>query len=276
MTIPFMRKTLILVFVLCATTAALAVPAQKPNILVIFTDDHGWADLGAHRVDPDIRTPHLDQLARDGLRFSRGYVTAPQCVPSRAGLIAGRHQNRFGVEDNQKGPLPLDVLTVPERLKRAGYITGMVGKWHLAHSGEGRREGRMAHNNQDYLPHAHGFEEYWCGSMRQYHASHDLTGNALAGAPQRVTDTRFRITVQTEAALAFLDRRAAQPDEPWFLYLAWYAPHVPLESPEPWFSKTPSHLPQERRQALAMIAAMDEGVGALRERLRQLGVEEAP
>lgn len=254
---------------LAALPLIAAQSVTKPNILVIFTDDHGWADFGAHRVDPDIRTPHLDQLARDGLRFSRGYVTAPQCVPSRAGLIAGRHQNRFGVEDNRKGPLPLDVLTVPERLKRAGYLTGMVGKWHLDHSGEGS----MTHSHQDYLPHGHGFDEYWCGSMRQYHASHDLQGNALADAPRRVTDNRFRVTVQTEAALAFLDRRATQPEKPWFLYLAWYAPHVPLESPEPWFSKTPSHLPRERRQALAMIAAMDDGVGALRQRLRQLEVD---
>jgi len=104
---------------------------RKPNILVIFTDDHGWADLGAHGVDKDIHTPHLDQLVRDGVLFRRGYVTAPQCVPSRAGLITGTHQNRFGVEDNHKGPLPLEVTTLPERLKRAGYVTGMAGKWHL-------------------------------------------------------------------------------------------------------------------------------------------------
>jgi arylsulfatase A-like enzyme len=79
-------------------------PGTKPNLLVIFTDDQGWADLGAQGVDPDIRTPHTDQLARDGVRFTRGYVTGPQCVPSRAGLITGTHQNRFGVDDNLKGP----------------------------------------------------------------------------------------------------------------------------------------------------------------------------
>ena len=110
--------------------------------------------------------------------------------------------------------------------------------------------------------------------MRHYTASHDLSGAPLPNAPAEVTDTRFRITVQTEAALSFLERRSATPESPWFLYLPWFAPHVPLESPEPWYSQTPAGLPKERRQALAMIAAMDDGVGQLREKLRALGMEQ--
>ncbi|MFZ9091813.1 MAG: sulfatase-like hydrolase/transferase, partial [Planctomycetaceae bacterium] len=86
--------------------------AEKPNVLLIYTDDHGWADLGLQGADPDIRTPHLDQLAKDGVRFTRGFVSAPQCVPSRAGVITGRYQQRFGVEDNRKGPLPLSERTI--------------------------------------------------------------------------------------------------------------------------------------------------------------------
>ena len=112
---------------LCAADA----PSRRPNVLLIYTDDHGWADLGAQGVDGDIRTPNLDQLALDGVRFTRGYVTAPQCVPSRAGVITGRYQQRFGVEDNKKGPLPLTELTIAERLKPAGYLSGFVGKCHL-------------------------------------------------------------------------------------------------------------------------------------------------
>ena len=243
--------------------------APKPNILLMFTDDHGWADVGAQGVDADIRTPHLDELARDGVRFTRGYVTAPQCVPSRAGLITGQHQNRFGLEDNLKGALPLEVVTIPERLKQAGYVTGMSGKWHLDLTRE--QSSQRQRVNPDFLPHAHGFDEYWCGAMRQYHASHDLQGRPIAGAPNLVRDERFRITSQTEAALRFLERREARPEQPWFLYLPWFAPHVPLESPEPWFSRTPAHLPKERRQALAMIAAMDDGLGRLREQMRAMG-----
>ena len=257
-----------------AAAAAAADSTSKPNILLIYTDDHGWADLGAQGVDTDIRTPNLDQLARDGVRFARGYVSAPQCVPSRAGVITGRYQQRFGVEDNGKGPLPLAQLTIAERLKSAGYVSGQVGKWHLDIGGDRRQKGGKAMRIQrDHMPHGQGFDEYWCGSLRQYHASHDLKGQPFADAPRVVTDDRFRIGVQTEAALSFLDRRTAKPEQPWFLYLAWFAPHVPLESPEPWFSKTPATLPLERRQALAMIAAMDDGLGHIREKLRAMGAE---
>ena len=258
----------LLLLFLAAVNPLLSAGPAKPNILVIYTDDHGWADLGAQRVDQDIRTPNLDKLAADGLRFFRGYVSAPQCVPSRAGLITGRYQQKFGVEDNNKGPLPLDELTIPKRLKAAGYISGQVGKWHLA--GEGTED---AVSQKGHLPPNVGFDEYFCGTMNRYWASHDLGGQPFADAPHSVEDTRFRIAVQTEAALSFLDRRAVKPGLPWFLYVAFFAPHVPLESPEPWFSRTPANLPLERRQALSMIAAMDDGVGRLRARLQAMGVE---
>lgn len=247
--------------------------ADKPNIILIYSDDHGWADLGVQGSDQDIRTPHLDAMARDGVRFTRGYVSAPQCVPSRAGVLTGRYQQRFGVEDNNKGPLPLAELTIAERLKAAGYVTGQVGKWHLDLVGgkKGEKGLRVA---KEHMPHAHGFDEYFRGELRQYLASHDLQGKPYADAPHLVADNRFRVVVQTEAALSFLDRRAAQPAQPFFLYLAYYAPHVPLESPEPWFSKTPAHLPKERRQALAMMAAMDEGIGQLRAKLKATGQDQ--
>lgn len=250
-----------------------AAEANKPNFLILYTDDHGWADFGLHGSDSDIRTPHLDRLAQEGVRFSRGYVTAPQCVPSRAGLLTGRHQNRFGVDDNLSGPLPLEQVTIAERLKRAGYVTGQVGKWHLnvAH-GPGRT--RQAKQSREHLPHAQGFDEYWCGSRGSYHASHDLSGRPLESPPQVIQDRRFRITVQTEAALSFLDRRAGRSEQPWLLYLAWFAPHVPLESPEPWFSQTPAQLPLQRRQALAMIRAMDDGLGRIRQKLKDMGQEQ--
>ncbi len=244
--------------------------ADKPNIILIYSDDHGWADLGAQGTDQDIRTPNLDAMARDGVRFTRGYVSAPQCVPSRAGVLTGRYQQRFGVEDNNKGPLPLEQLTLAERLKGAGYVTGQVGKWHLDLIG-GKKGEKALRVSKEHMPHAQGFDEYFRGELRQFYASHDLQGRPFADAPHLVADNRFRVVVQTEAALSFLDRRAAKPDQPFFLYLAYYAPHVPLESPEPWFSKTPAKLPKERRQALAMMAAMDEGLGQLRAKLKAMG-----
>ena len=260
-----------LLTLLLASLAAHA--ADKPNIILIYSDDHGWADLGAQGSDQDIRTPHLDAMARDGVRFTRGYVTAPQCVPSRAGVLTGRYQQRFGVEDNNKGPLPLEQLTIAERLKAAGYVTGQVGKWHLDLVG-GKKGDKLLRSSKEFMPHAQGFDEYFRGELRQYLASHDLSGKPFADAPHLVADNRFRVVVQTEAALSFLDRRAAQPAQPFFLYLAYYAPHVPLESPEPWFSKTPAHLPKERRQALAMMAAMDEGIGQLRAKLKATGQDQ--
>ena len=250
-----------------------ATEPRKPNIILIYSDDHGWADLGIQGVDKDIRTPNFDQLARDGVRFTRGYVTAPQCVPSRAGVLTGRYQQRFGVEDNNKGPLPLVEKTIAERLKVAGYATGMSGKWHLD-LGPGKEGSKAARVLNGHMPHAQGFDEYWRGELRQYYASHDLKGVPFADAPRLVVDNRFRVVVQTDAALSFLDRRLANSAQPWFLYLAWYAPHVPLESPEPWFSRTPEHLPLKRRQALAMIAAMDEGLGTIRRKIKEAGQED--
>ena len=245
---------------------------RRPNIVVIYTDDHGWADLGIQGVDPDVQTPHLDQLARDGVLFSRGYVTAPQCVPSRAALLTGRYQQRFGVEDNNRGPLPLSEVTIAERLRPQGYLSGWVGKCHLDISAAKGVE-KSQRILPDHMPHQQGFDEYFRGELRQFYASHDLLGRPVQNPPQLITDNRFRVVVQTEAALSFLNRRAAEPQQPWFLYLAWYAPHVPLESPEPWFSRTPEYLPLQRRQALAMIAAMDDGVGRIREKLRELGAD---
>ncbi len=242
---------------------------RQPNVVIVYTDDQGWTDLGIHGVDPDVRTPHLDQLARDGVLFLAGYSTAPQCVPARAGLIAGRHQNAFGVDDNLKGPLPHDEYTLAERLRDAGYVTGMVGKWHLdlVRTSDGQR------SSVEYLPHAHGFEEYFCGAMQRYHASHDLAGRALADPPQVVTDNRYRVDVQTEAALGFLRRRADDP-RPFLLYLAYFAPHSPLEDP-PHYMERLSHVEEyARRMGLASILAMDDGMGRIREQLETMGATE--
>lgn len=259
--------------------------ASRPNIILIYSDDHGFADLGAQGTDTDIRTPNLDALARDGVRFSNGYVTAPQCVPSRAGVITGRYQQRFGVNENGRGPLPLAELTLAERLKVAGYVSCQVGKWHLERGpgGEGEADAPAAKaggqkkkaesgklDGLEFHPLAQGFDEYFTGSMNSFVASHDLKGNKLPDAPKTLTDPRFRCVWQTDAALSFIDRHAR---DPFFLYLAYFTPHVPLASPEPWFSKTPAHLPLQRRQALAMIAAMDEGIGQIRAKLREQGNE---
>lgn len=271
--------TFFLLFAQMAALHAAETPTKsavgKPNIIVILTDDHGWADLGAQGADARIRTPNVDQLARDGVRFTRGYVTAPQCTPSRAGLISGRYQNSVGVEQNGD-PMPGEVVTLPERLKASGYITGISGKWHLDSGGRQHDEDGEKVNDPELAPRRQGFDEYFHGSMQTYSASHALDGTAYPDAPHPVTAKGCRVGLQTEWALQFLKRRAAEAEKgkPFFLFLAYMAPHIPLEFPRPWIDRVPKDLPRERRSALALLAAIDDGVGRVRQQLKDMGQSE--
>lgn len=229
--------------------------ADKPNVIVIYTDDHGWPDIGAAGINDDIRTPHLDRLAAAGVYAESGYSTAPQCVPSRAGLLTGRSQNRFGVESNG---MPLDgfnaELTIAERLKKAGYATGQIGKWHLG----------LTQNITD-----HGFDDVYAkNANRPCHANYTLDGKTIP--MQTVNDGLYHLDACSEAARVFIERHH---DEPFFLYLAYRAPHVPLDAPQKYLSRFPGKMPERRRQALAMISAMDDGVGLIRKTLRAHGLE---
>lgn len=174
------------------------------------------------------------------------------------------------MEDNNKGPLPLEEVTIAERLKPAGYTSCQVGKWHLEPPQDWKPADEKKGDRQSFQPWAQGFDEYFTGQMNRFSASHDLQGHALPNAPHQLTDPRFRCVWQADAAISFIDRHQR---DPFFLYLAFFTPHVPLQSPEPWFSETPKDAPMERRQALAMIAAMDDGIGRLREKLRTTGLE---
>jgi uncharacterized sulfatase len=260
--------TLAALLSICHPPCAGAVP---PNIILIITDDHGWADIGAQGADAHLRTPNIDQLARDGVRFTRGYVTAPQCTPSRAGLMSGIYQNKLGVEQNFD-VLRGEVVTLQERLKKSGYTTGISGKWHLDVA-LGKDEKHVY--DPDLAPQSQGFDEYFNGGMQAYSASHALNGKPYQDAPRNVTAKGCRVALKTEWALQFLKRRAAGAGKtkPFFLYLAYMAPHVPLEFPQSWISKIPKDLPRERRSALALLAAIDEGVGKVRQQLRDMGQE---
>ena len=255
--------------------------AGKPNVIVIVTDDQGWADLACQGRRPEVQTPNMDALAASGVRFDRGYVSAPVCIPSRAGLLTGRYQTRFGIETNADGPLPASEKTIGDRMRDAGYVTGLVGKWHVASSpansaGAKRippREimwGDNATINDPNLPGKRGFDEYYYGANQNFAASFDLEGKSLANAPVLVNERRFRVDVQTEAALAFIKRQAANP---FFLYLGYFAPHVPLEAPEKYLARFPEEKDPTRRMALAMISAMDDGIGRIRDLLLERGLE---
>lgn len=267
-------QTTLLLF-LCALSLT---AADKPNIIVICTDDHGYADLGCQGLLKDVKTPHLDKMAADGTRCTNGYITAPQCIPSRAALLTGRYQQRFGLDANGSIPLPVDEVTIAQRLQKSGYRTGMVGKWHLDPnhaSTEWMREFMPEAKGEKvaippklanpYMPDKRGFTDIFSGHTQSYLANYDLDAKDIKPT-RNLRKEGFRLDIQTDAALAFIDRSAKQP---FFLYLAYFAPHVPLEATQKYLKRFPGEMPERRRTALAMISAMDEGVGRIREKLEQ-------
>ena len=257
---------------------------EKPNIIVIYTDDHGYADLGIQGQRSDVKTPNIDQLARDGVRMTSGYVTAPQCAPSRAGMLTGRYQQKFGLDENNTIPLPLEETILPQRLKKAGYATGMTGKWHLEPSHIDKEwiaknmpelvGKKITHEDipfskiLPYMTSERGFDDCFQGSMSNYWTNYDLKGNTIE--KQRIFDKRFRLDVQSDAAVTFIDRNH---EKPFFFYLAYYGPHVPLEATEKYLSRFPGEMPERRRHALAMLSAIDDGVGRIRETLRKYSID---
>ena len=180
--------TLLASFCLFPTFGTLCA-ADKPNLIVILADDQGWTDLSCQGVRKDLRTPNLDALAAGGLRATSGYVTAPQCMPSRAGLLTGRYQTRFGAQSNGAKLDGFDKeQTLATRLKKAGYATGMTGKWHL---------GPEAKITQ------HGFDDVFCtqgaaGMDLKAWANFDLAGNTTPGAPVNRNDL-YHLEVNTAA-----------------------------------------------------------------------------
>lgn len=258
---------------------------DRPNIIVIFSDDQGWADLGVQDQADDVQTPHLDTMAAEGVRFTSGYVTAPQCSPSRAGLLTGRYQQRYGYDEIRDGPMPFSEITIADRLSDAGYTTGMVGKWHLEPNKDTKNWAQSIGLSPDengsyhipkifrlpYTPPWRGFDDYFMGGMNTYFHNYNLDGSNTNPLGDLSKIPGFRIDIQTEAALAFIDRRK---DDSFFLYLAYMAPHVPLEAPEKYLARFSGEMPTRRRYALAMMAAMDDGVGRLRARLDQLELSE--
>ncbi len=281
-----------LLLLIAVSAFSLHAESSKPNIIIIFTDDHGWADLGIQGVFDDVKTPYTDQLAESGVRFTSGYVTAPQCRPSRAGLMSGRYQNRFGLEHNGHNAYPWSEYTIAERLKDVGYVTGMAGKWHLDGyvdslgrlpdgsnatqeqiDGKGRELAKMNRNQASPgQVHRHGFMEHLSGSMTNYVATHSTDGKDLGGIVTH-KDQRYRLEVQAEWSANFI-KRHARGDKPFFLYTAFFAPHVPLEAPEKYLSRFSEDMPLRRRKALAMISAVDDGVGLITKTLQDEGALE--
>ena len=259
----------------------------QANVIFIITDDQGYADLGCYGQVTDIKTPNIDQLAATGVRMTAGYCTSPQCVPSRAGLITGKYQQRFGLEGNNTGPLPLSEKTIADKLKSKGYITGMVGKWHLQPLhvqtkwvDENLKSPKMVNGrvhipsylSKQYLPDQRGFIDYFCGPDKDYRANFDLEGNYYGEKKKSFSFKDFRIDLQTKAALEFIKRNK---NDPFFLYLAYYGPHVPLDDvPMKYKERFAGPMPERRRAALGLMSAIDDGVGKIMDLLRDNDLEE--
>ncbi len=244
-----------------ATSAGIARP---PNIVVILVDDLGYADLSCQGAT-DLSTPRIDSLAAQGIRFTSGYVSAPQCSPSRAGLLTGRYQNRFGHEYNYGGRdpdagLPTSERTIADRMKEAGYVTGVVGKWNLG-------------TTDRFGPYNRGFtESFWQENGGVYFPA-PRTG-VLAGlrrGRELAEEKEYSTDAFGREAAAFIDRHQKKP---FFLYLAFIAPHWPMEA-KPEHLKRFEHVQDlHRRTFLAMMVSLDENVGRVLDKLRETKLEE--
>jgi len=257
---------------------------EKPNIILIFTDDHGYADIGANGYASDVKTPNIDQLAANGVRMTSGYITAPQCIPSRAGILTGRYQQRFGLDENGTIPLPLEEILIPERLIKAGYTTGMAGKWHLdpnhgSHEWIKKNMPKADSNQQIKIPaklrrpyqtDKRDFDYVFEGYINQYHSNFDLTSGKKT-EPKTITENGYRLEIQTKAALAFIKENK---EKPFFFYLSYFAPHVPLEATQKYLDRFPGDMPERRRHALAMLSAIDNGVGDIKRTLKEFNIDQ--
>ena len=253
---------LLTALLLAPLTALHAAEALKPNIIVILADDLGYADLGC-QGSKEVVSPHMDSLAANGVRCTAGYISAPQCCPSRAGLMTGRYQNRFGFETNeqaQRGGLPLSERTMADRLKAAGYVTGMVGKWHL---GVGKNQ----------RPHQRGFDEAFWHANGGVLFPDRKTGfiDHLYRNAERLREKEYSTDAFGREAAAFIERHQR---EPFFLYVAFVPPHWPMEA-KPEHLAQFAHIPDlHRRTMLGMMASLDENVGRVLTKLRETKLEE--
>ena len=242
----FTNPILLLIFLLVTSVGK---ADDRPNIIVFYTDDHGHADLSCQGVVDDIRTPNVDALAKSGVLARNGYSTAPQCVPSRAGLLVGKYQSRFGVETNGNSLSGFDrEQTIAERLQRAGYVTAQFGKWHLGPTPKITN---------------HGFRHVYAQNSGGNFAA-NITLDGSDQTMQTVKPTRYHIDGCSKAAASIIERYKEQP---LFLYIAYRAPHVPLDAPRKYLDRFPGKMPERRRQALAMLSAVDDGVGLITQTL---------
>ncbi len=238
------------------------IEARKPNVIVLLSDDVGWAEYGFQGCT-DIPTPNIDSIARSGVRFTQGYVSGPYCSPTRAGLMTGRYQTRFGHEFNsvaRQSGLSLKETTIADRLKSLGYATIAVGKWHLG-------------EKPPFRPWQRGFDEFY-GTLNNtpfYHPTKFIDSRVSQEIQKVPDDDLYTTHKSAERALQFIDQHK---DRPWFLYLPFNAQHAPLQAPEKYLARFSNIKDDKRRTFAAMMSAMDDAVGNVLDKVRQIGQEQ--
>ena len=235
---------------------------SKPNVLIILVDDLGYADVGFQGCK-DIPTPNIDHLAKNGMVCTNGYVTHPFCSPTRAGLLTGRYQQRFGHEfnpvydplDKNEG-LPLGEKLLPQFMKDSGYKTGWVGKWHLGSSPAHIPSQRGFDDTFGFIGGGHRYQD-WVPNERQY--TLPIMKN------DKAVDVKNHVTTAlAEQAAAFVQ---AQVDKPWFLYLAFNAPHTPHEPTAQKLEQFAKIQNLQRRKLASQISLLDDAIGVVMDRL---------
>jgi arylsulfatase A-like enzyme len=235
---------------------------RKPNFIIFLSDDEGYGELGC-QGNKEIPTPHIDSIAKNGIRFTQGYVSGPYCSPTRAGLMTGRYQTRFGHEFNGAGPkfgLPLTEKTIADRLKALGYATCAVGKWHLG-------------DQPDNRPMKRGFDEFY-GTLANtpFFQPRQFVDSRVSADVQPVNDKDFYTTDAYAArAVDWIDKNK---DKPFFLYLPFNAQHAPLQAPPKYLERFPNITEEKRKTFAAMMSAKDDAVGKVIDKVRAIGQEE--
>lgn len=250
--------TYVVIFLILAGTVVSA--ENRPNMLVILADDLGYGDLSSYGAT-DLRTPHIDGLIERGMRFDNFYANCPVCSPTRAALLSGRYQEMVGVPgvirthpDNNWGFLSPDEL-LPRTLQKSGYHTAIVGKWHLGLASPNTPTERG-------FDHLHGF----LGDMMDDYYNHRRHGNNYMYLDKTEIDPKGHATdLFTQWSVDYLnDRRKATDGKPFFLYLAYNAPHTPIQPPEDWTKKVIARedgIDPKRAKLVALIEHMDDGIG---------------
>lgn len=253
----------------------------RPNLIVIMTDDQGWADVGFNGCT-DIPTPNIDRIANEGVKFMQGYVTFPVCGPSRAGFLTGRYQDRFGFTTNPSidptnpnAGLPLQEETIAQVLKKVGYQNAIIGKWHMG-------------THPSFHPLERGFDYFYgflSGGHNYFHDQLDI--NDLSDVSEiwqwyRTKIIENRSTIETndyltdelsDAAVRFIEQQS-QNDQHFMLFLAYNAPHTPLQATEKYLSRFEQIEDEKRKTYAAMVSAVDDGVGRVLRAVYKSGIDE--